>query len=83
MKVVRISKGGQVSIPGHIRRRWQTDRVLLEERGRAIVLMPLPDDPIGAALGSLSGEGPTSEHARQVLLEDEAESNRRRLEDRV
>lgn len=80
MKVTRISKGGQISIPGHIRRRWQTDRILMEERGDAIVLMPLPEDPIGAALGSLRGEGPTSEDARQTLREEETEAYRRRLE---
>ncbi len=78
MKVARISKSGQISIPVHIRRRWQTDMVLMDEREDAIVLMPLPDDPIGAALGSLGVVGSTSEDARQTLREEEMLADRRR-----
>ena len=43
-KRMKISKGGQVSIP-------------LEDRGGEIVLKPVPDDPIAAAAGAFAGEG--------------------------
>lgn len=57
MKVrMRISKGGQISIPASIRHRWGTSTVALENGGDRIVLMPAPDDPIAAAEGSLAGE---------------------------
>ena len=40
-----ISKGGQVSIPAVIRRRWATSRVVLEDLGDRIVIEPARDDP--------------------------------------
>jgi bifunctional DNA-binding transcriptional regulator/antitoxin component of YhaV-PrlF toxin-antitoxin module len=51
---VRISKGGQISIPATIRRRWATSTVALEDQGDRIVLEPASDDPIAAAEGALA-----------------------------
>jgi hypothetical protein len=69
----RISKGGQLSIPAPIRHRWATDRVLLEDRGNAIVVRPVPADPITAARGSLRvAEGMTADRMREMArAEDE------------
>ena len=53
---VRISKGGQISIPAAIRHRWGTSMVSLEDQGHRIVLEPTPDDPIAAAEGALAEE---------------------------
>lgn len=55
-KRMKISKGGQVSIPAPIRKRWGTTTVTLEDRGDALVLKPAPDDPIEAAAGALAEE---------------------------
>jgi bifunctional DNA-binding transcriptional regulator/antitoxin component of YhaV-PrlF toxin-antitoxin module len=55
-KRMRISKGGQVSIPATIRRRWDTSTVVLDDQGDRIVLEPVPDDPIAAAEGALAEE---------------------------
>lgn len=55
-KRMKISKGGQVSIPAPIRKRWETSTVTLEDRGDEIVLKPAPDDPIAAAAGALAEE---------------------------
>jgi bifunctional DNA-binding transcriptional regulator/antitoxin component of YhaV-PrlF toxin-antitoxin module len=51
---VRISKGGQISIPAAIRHRWATSTVALEDQGDRIVLEPAADDPIAAAEGALA-----------------------------
>jgi AbrB family looped-hinge helix DNA binding protein len=56
-KRMKISKGGQVSIPAPIRKRWGTTTVTLEDRGGEVVLKPAPDDPIAAAAGAFAGEG--------------------------
>jgi len=56
-KRMKISKGGQVSIPAPIRKRWGTRTVTLEDRGDEVVLKPAPDDPIAAAAGAFAGEG--------------------------
>jgi bifunctional DNA-binding transcriptional regulator/antitoxin component of YhaV-PrlF toxin-antitoxin module len=67
---MRISRGGQVSIPAPIRHRWATSTLTLEDQGDRIVLRPAPDDPIAAAEGALREFGPidTAElraHARE------------------
>jgi AbrB family looped-hinge helix DNA binding protein len=55
-KRMKISKGGQISIPAAIRHRWGTQTVVLEDVGDRIVLVPAPDDPIAAAEGALADE---------------------------
>jgi bifunctional DNA-binding transcriptional regulator/antitoxin component of YhaV-PrlF toxin-antitoxin module len=81
MKQARISSGGQVSIPADIRRRWKTDRILLEDRGDRVVVRPLPDDPIASARGYLkpqAGEGAvSSDEARRQTRDEEAADDQR------
>jgi AbrB family looped-hinge helix DNA binding protein len=61
-----ISKGGQISIPAEIRRRWATGTVSLEDRGDQLVLRPVPEDPIRAAMGSVAlADGVTTEQLRE------------------
>jgi hypothetical protein len=78
MKTARISRGGQIQVPADIRRRWQTESVLLEDQGEAMVIRPLPADPIGAARGSLRGPGPSTDEARAILRREEAAAEDRR-----
>ncbi len=56
-KRMKISKGGQVSIPAPIRKRWGTTTITLDDQGDQLVLKPAPDDPIAAAAGAFAGEG--------------------------
>ncbi len=78
---MRISKGGQISIPAAIRRRWETATVVLDDQGDRIVLRPAPDDPIAAAEGALAGEVGAVDlgRLRRIAREDEwrAETRRR------
>jgi AbrB family looped-hinge helix DNA binding protein len=53
---MRISRGGQLSIPAAIRHRWGTGTVVLEDRGDHVIIRPAPDDPIAAAEGALAAE---------------------------
>jgi len=71
MKTSTISRGGQVSIPASVRRRWATTAILIDDRGDSLVIRPLPDDPIGAAMGSL-GTRHTTDSARAHLRSEEA-----------
>jgi hypothetical protein len=79
MRVARISRGGQIQVPADVRARWNTARVLLEDQGLAIVIRPLPADPLTAARGSLAGPGPSTDEARSItrLEERDAEDRRR------
>lgn len=78
MRTVPISSGGQISIPANVRRRWKTNRVLVEDRGESLVVRPVPEDPIGAAIGSLAGPGPSSDEIRAQEREADARTERRR-----
>lgn len=77
---MRVSKGGQISIPAAIRHRWATSTVVLDDQGGRIVIEPAPDDPIAAAEGSLAAEfgGIELRRARDLAREDERHAEARR-----
>jgi len=78
MRTATISRGGQIQVPAEIRHRWGVSRVVLEDEGDAILIRPLPDDPIAAAQGSLSFAGLTTTRAREALRQEELEAESRR-----
>lgn len=75
---VKVSEGGQISIPAAVRRRWGTRLLAIEDRGDTLVLRPLPADPLRAARGSLKGGRFTSDEMRAIGREEEAEIEQRR-----
>jgi bifunctional DNA-binding transcriptional regulator/antitoxin component of YhaV-PrlF toxin-antitoxin module len=77
MKTLKVTSGGQISVPAEIRRRWGTSTLALEDLGDRVVLTPAPDDPIAAARGALVG---TSDSAalRAAAREADAVAGRRR-----
>jgi AbrB family looped-hinge helix DNA binding protein len=79
-KRMKISKGGQVSIPAPIRQRWGTKTITLDDQGDQIVLKPVPDDPIEAAAGAFAaeGRGPGLETIRREEREAELEIEERK-----
>ena len=81
MKVrLKISRGGQVSIPASIRHRWGTSTLALDDQGDRIVLEPAADDPIAAAEGALAEEFGQLEvgKLRQEAREDDRVAETRR-----
>ncbi len=79
MRVAKISRGGQISIPSRIRHRWGTSTLALEDLGDRIVLRPAPDDPIAAARGALAAELTIgSERLRSAAREAETAAEDRR-----
>jgi bifunctional DNA-binding transcriptional regulator/antitoxin component of YhaV-PrlF toxin-antitoxin module len=80
MRMATISKGGQISIPADVRRRWGTTRVFVRDEGDVLVITPLPDDPLAAARGALR-QGAiqiSSDEARRRTRADEAAAHPRR-----
>lgn len=77
---MRISKGGQISIPASVRHRWGTSTLLLEDQGQRIVLEPVPDDPVAAAEGALAQElaGFDLERLRRDARDDDRAGSGRR-----
>jgi bifunctional DNA-binding transcriptional regulator/antitoxin component of YhaV-PrlF toxin-antitoxin module len=78
MKRLRISKGGQVSIPAEVRHRWDTNTVIADDQGDRLVLRPVPDDPIAAAKGIFAGMGMSSDEAHAQARREEEEIARRK-----
>jgi bifunctional DNA-binding transcriptional regulator/antitoxin component of YhaV-PrlF toxin-antitoxin module len=79
MPRVKLSKGGQISVPAAIRHRWGGSTIALEDHGDHVVLRPAPDDPIAAARGDLKDAvgGVTSEEMRRAARAEDAELERR------
>ena len=79
-KRMKISRGGQISIPAPIRRRWGTSTISLEDLGDRVVLEPAPEDPIAAAEGALAGDLGAFDVAelRRAAREDERTATHRR-----
>lgn len=77
---MKISKGGQISIPAEIRHRWGTSTLALTDEGERIVLEPSADDPIAAADGALAHlvKDFDAERLRQVARMDEQAAEDRR-----
>ncbi len=74
---IRISKGGQVSLPAEIRRRWATDTLVVEDLGDRVVLRPIPRDPVAAVVGAFPSQGRTSGQARKRTRDKEQTAERR------
>jgi bifunctional DNA-binding transcriptional regulator/antitoxin component of YhaV-PrlF toxin-antitoxin module len=76
--MTRISRGGQVTVPAPVRRRWETERVVLEDHGDYLLLRPLAD-PVDGFVGFAAGRGaPTSEQMRARSRAEEAAAETRR-----
>jgi AbrB family looped-hinge helix DNA binding protein len=80
MRRTKVTRGGQISIPSTIRRRWGTSTLSLEDLGDHVVLRPAPDDPVAAARGALASELKIgSARLREVAREDERVAEGRHL----
>jgi bifunctional DNA-binding transcriptional regulator/antitoxin component of YhaV-PrlF toxin-antitoxin module len=77
---MRISKGGQISVPALIRHRWGTSTVVLDDQGDRIVIEPAADDPIAAAEGALAHQFASLDVAQ---LRRRARDDERAAEDRT
>lgn len=78
---MKISKGGQVSVPAEVRTRWQTSTVTVDDQGDRLVVRPAPDDPVAATSGVFADEfagGPSLEAVMRERREEETEAEARK-----
>jgi AbrB family looped-hinge helix DNA binding protein len=73
MKHIKISRGGQISVPAEIRHRWNTSRVLLEDEGDRLVVRPVADDPISMLRGALKDDVTRTSDEVRAQAREEAE----------
>ncbi len=80
MKRLKISAGGQVSVPAAVRRRWNTRVVVADDRGDHLILRPAIEDPIEAARGVFKDyPGPSSDEMRRLDREEERLAEERKF----
>ncbi|MHB8512154.1 MAG: AbrB/MazE/SpoVT family DNA-binding domain-containing protein [Actinomycetota bacterium] len=75
---VRISRGGQISIPAEIRRKWAAEYLVLEDYGDRLVLRPIPKDPIKAARGAFPEAKGKTRRAMERYRREERDAERRK-----
>ena len=84
MRLVTVTRTGQLSLPADVRRRWGARKVALEDHDDYVVLRPLTDDAVSAFVGSFEGRGPASEELppedrrQEQAREQKASDNRPR-----
>jgi bifunctional DNA-binding transcriptional regulator/antitoxin component of YhaV-PrlF toxin-antitoxin module len=80
MRRLKISAGGQISVPAAVRQRWKTRVVVADDRGDHLILRPAPEDPIEAARGAFKNTtGYTVDELRQISREEEREAEQRKF----
>jgi bifunctional DNA-binding transcriptional regulator/antitoxin component of YhaV-PrlF toxin-antitoxin module len=80
---MRISKGGQLSVPAAVRTRWRTNTVVVDDRGDHLVVRPVPDDPVEATFGIFAEEfadGPPAEQLVRDLREQDVAAGDRHVQ---
>lgn len=83
--LMKVTGGGQISVPARVRKRWRTDRVLIDDEGDRLTIRPAPNDPIAAVRGIFKEEfkdGPSVDELKRMSQEEEAEIERRKFGDR-
>lgn len=40
----KLTTGGQITVPAHVRKRWKTERVTVEDRGDHLIVRPMSED---------------------------------------
>jgi hypothetical protein len=78
MKIYKITESGQLSLPAHVRRRWATSLVQLDDLGDHVVIRPVPEDPIRAARGALKHSAVSTDQLRKRARADETGAEARR-----
>ena len=68
MAIAKVTSKGQMLIPVEYRRKFGIDtpgQVVVTEKDGHLVIMPLPEDPIGGARGILKAKQPLSTAQRE------------------
>lgn len=78
---MRISKGGQISVPATVRSRWRTSTVVIDDRGDHLVVWPASDDPVEASFGVFAEDfrgAPAADQLIRELRDADVEAGKRR-----
>jgi AbrB family looped-hinge helix DNA binding protein len=73
--LMKLTKSGQISIPADVRRRWNTDRVMVFDTPGGLVVRPFDPDAVHRLRGKYKPPPgtPTVDEQRRLDREEEAE----------
>lgn len=77
--VMKVSRNGTISIPAEVRKRWNTDRVIVTDTSAGLVVRPFDPDFVRSLMGKyrhLAKE--TVDEGRRAAREEEAEREEER-----
>ena len=72
--IMKVTANGQISIPAAVRKRWNTDRVVVADTIGGLVIRPYDPNAAHRIAGKYRRIGdPTSDEIRQLERDEEAE----------
>lgn len=83
--VMKVTKNGQISIPAEVRKRWNTDRVVVFDTPDGLVVRPFDPDAIRRLAGKYKPPPgtPTIDEQRRLDREKDGEREEARYRDRA
>jgi bifunctional DNA-binding transcriptional regulator/antitoxin component of YhaV-PrlF toxin-antitoxin module len=82
MTRVKLTRGGQISVPAEIRKRWDARVLDVEDHGDHVVVRPAADDSLQGLRGIFKGGLSSAEHRRLSRIEEQEAEDRRDRERR-
>ena len=71
--ILKVTANGQISIPAHVRKRWNTDRVIAIDTPWGLVVKPFDPNAVERIAGSYYRPGqPSSDELRRHDREEDA-----------
>jgi AbrB family looped-hinge helix DNA binding protein len=72
--VMKISRNGQISIPADVRKRWNTDRVIVMDTSDGLIVRPFDPEAVTKLMGKYQHlVTETSDEMRRAIREEQAE----------
>ena len=72
--VMKISRNGQISIPADVRKRWNTDRVIVMDTSDGLIVRPFDPEAVTKLMGKYKHlVTETSDEMRRAIREEQAE----------
>jgi len=72
--VMKISRNGQISIPADVRKRWNTDRVIVMDTSDGLIVRPFDPDFVSSLRGKYKPlVTETSDEMRRAVRQEQTE----------
>lgn len=72
--VMKISRNGQISIPAEVRKRWNTDRVIVMDTSDGLIVRPFDPEAVDKLMGKYQHlVNETSDEMRRAIREEQAQ----------